>query len=173
MTGSPTLSSLFQQKIVIGVGEMAVSRNPGFILSTYALGSCIGIAAYSAAYQMGGILHLMLPDSADFPEKSQSKPAMFADTGIPKFIGKFLEVGIGRSALKLYVAGGAAVLDGPDKFRIGERNIAATKRILSIYGFNVVGHAVGGSTNRTLHLNMEQGWVEMKSPLGNSKTFLI
>ncbi len=172
MSGSPTLSSLFQQKIVVGVGEMAVSRNSGFIISTYALGSCVGIAAYVAERQVGGILHLMLPDSSDFQDKATAKPAMFADTGIPKFFASLFELGATRSNTKLFIAGGAAVISGPDRFKIGERNIQATKRILSIYGLRVVGADVGGTINRTIHLNMDNGQLDMRTPEGKSAVAL-
>lgn len=169
MSGSPTLSSLFQQKIVVGVGEMAVSRNAGFIISTYALGSCVGIAAYAGARKVGGILHLMLPDSADFKDKANAQPAMFADTGIPQFFASLFELGATRSNTKLFIAGGAAVISGPDRFKIGERNIQATRRILSVYGLRVVGAEVGGAINRTLHLNMDDGMLEMRTPEGKSR----
>lgn len=169
MSGSPSISSLFQQKIVVGVGEMAVSRNPGFVLSTYALGSCVGIVAYAASARIGGILHLMLPDSSDFPEKSAAQPAMFANTGIPKFFASLFENGARRSDTKLFVAGGAAVLSGPDRFKIGERNILATKSILSVFGCHIVRTEVGGTINRTLHLNMDTGALVMKTPNGDSR----
>ena len=32
-------------------------------ISTYALGSCVGVAAYDPGVRVGGLLHMMLPDS--------------------------------------------------------------------------------------------------------------
>ena len=43
---SPTIAALFGQRVVIGVGDMSVSNNPAITLSTYALGSCVAVAAY-------------------------------------------------------------------------------------------------------------------------------
>ena len=46
MSGSPTIASLFAQRVVVGVGDLAVSNNNSTVLSTYALGSCICVIAY-------------------------------------------------------------------------------------------------------------------------------
>ena len=70
MSGSPTIASLFAQRVVVGVGDMAVSNNVSTVLSTYALGSCVGIIAYDPGVKCGGILHLMLPEAAVSPQKA-------------------------------------------------------------------------------------------------------
>src|SRR3954471_7007169 len=81
--GSPNIAALFAQRVVVGVGDMSVSNNPSITLSTYALGSCIGVAVYDPGVKVGGLLHLMLPDSSISPAKATAQPAMFADTGLP------------------------------------------------------------------------------------------
>ena len=70
MAGAPTISALFSQRVVIGVGDMAVSNNDTVTLSTYALGSCVGIVAYDPNSHAGGILHIMLPDGSISPDKA-------------------------------------------------------------------------------------------------------
>ena len=74
MAGAPTIGSIFAQRVIIGVGDMAVSNNPQVTLSTYALGSCVGVVAYDPVARAGGILHLMLPDSTISPEKAVAQP---------------------------------------------------------------------------------------------------
>ena len=68
---------------VIGVADLGVSNQPDEILITYSLGSCIAVMVYDPIANVGGLLHYMLPESSMDPEKARSKPAMFADTGIP------------------------------------------------------------------------------------------
>ena len=92
MAGAPTISAIFSQRVVIGVGDMAVSNNDMVTLSTYALGSCVGIVAYDPVSHAGGILHLMLPDSTISPDKATKQPAMFADTGVPLVLKALLGV---------------------------------------------------------------------------------
>lgn len=164
MAGSPSIGSLFAQRVVIGVGDLAVSNNPQAILSTYALGSCIGLVAYDSAVKAGGILHLMLPESSIAPDKAARQPAMFADTGLPQFFRALGGLKVQSARLRLYMAGGASVIAGNDPFRIGERNIAATLRLLAQYNCPVPRQDVGGTFNRTLHLELETGRVTLKTP---------
>ncbi|HEY4300144.1 MAG TPA: chemotaxis protein CheD [Candidatus Didemnitutus sp.] len=164
MPGAPTVATLFAQRVVIGVGDMAVSNNTQVILSTYALGSCVGVVAYDALVKAGGVLHLMLPDSTISPEKALKQPAMFADTGLVNFFRALVGLKVDRSRVRLFVAGGASVISGNDPFKIGERNRQVTIEFLSKNGF-VVAHAeIGGTINRTLHLEMSTGVVTLKTP---------
>jgi len=169
---APTISALFAQRVVIGVGDMAVSNNCNTVLSTYALGSCIGVAAYDPLVKTGGILHLMLPESTISPEKAASQPAMFADTGLPHFFRSLIGLKADRSRLRIYVAGGASVIGGHDAFKIGERNTRATLDFLAKHGFNVSQTQLGGTVNRTLHLEVSSGSLTLKTPNENGQISL-
>jgi chemotaxis protein CheD len=164
VAGSPTIANLFTQRLVVGVGELAASNASAVTISTYALGSCVGLVAYDPVVRAGGILHLMLPDSALSPEKAAAKPAMFADTGVPALFRAIAGLRAERSRTRLFLAGGACVLSGPDTFKIGERNAAATRRMLSVYGCSIAGQELGGTVNRTLHLNIATGELTIKLP---------
>lgn len=164
MAGSPTISMLFAQRVVIGVGDLAVSNNTQVTLTTYALGSCVGVVAYDPTTRAGGILHIMLPDSSISKEKAVSQPAMFADTGLPLFLRELIGVKGERHRLKIFLAGGACVLSGPDTFKIGERNAAAVKAWLVTQGLRVLGADLAGTVNRTLHLDLATGQLTVKLP---------
>ncbi len=172
MGGAPTIGNIFAQRVVIGVGDMAVSNSSNTTLSTYALGSCVGIIAYDPQSTVGGILHIMLPDSTLSPEKAVNQPSMFADTGLRVFFKSLLGLGTDRRRLRLLLAGGASVLSQSDVFKIGERNIEAVKRILSANGLVPRMEDLGGYNNRTVHLTMSTGEVEIKMPTGTKKVSL-
>ncbi len=164
MAGAPSISALFSQRVVIGVGDMAVSNNDMVTLSTYALGSCVGVIAYDPATHAGGILHLMLPDSTISPDKAQKQPAMFADTGLPLLFKALLGVRAEKARMRLFITGGASVLNGADPFKIGERNSIAVQKFLKANGYNIVGQDVGGNINRTVHVAIASGLVTLKMP---------
>jgi len=170
--GSPTVGSLFAQRVIIGVGDMAVSNNPQVILSTYALGSCIGVIAYDPVSKVGGILHLMLPDSTISPDKAAKQPAMFANTGLPLLFRAMGGLKAERSRVRIMVAGGAGMLSGSDPFKIGERNANVTLDFLSKNGLSVCVQETGGSINRTVHLEIGSGSVGLKTPAGNQQFVL-
>lgn len=165
--GSPTIASIFAQRVVIGVGDMAVSNNNLVTLSTYALGSCIGVVAYDPVVKVGGILHMMLPESSISPEKAVTQPAMFADTGLPLFFRSLAGLKAERSRLRIFVTGGACVLASHDNFKIGERNTKATLDYLAANGYRVRQQVTGGTTNRTVHLEIATGSMTLKSPEAN------
>jgi len=164
MAGAPTIGALFAQRVVIGVGDMAVSNNSIVTLSTYALGSCVGVIVFDPVSKAGGILHLMLPDSTISPDKATKQPAMFADTGLPLLFKSLIGVRADRSRMKIFIAGGASVLNGADPFKIGERNSAAVEKFLRGNNFPIVGRDLGGNVNRTVHLEIGTGKVNLKMP---------
>jgi chemotaxis protein CheD len=172
MAGSPSIAALFSQRVVIGVGDMAVSNNITVTLSTYALGSCVGVIAYDPVSKAGGILHLMLPDSAISPDKALKQPAMFADTGLPLLFKGLVGVRGDRTRMRLFIAGGASVLNGADPFKIGERNSIAVEKYLKANGYSVVGQDLGGNVNRTVHIEIANGKVTLKMPDRN-ETFSL
>jgi chemotaxis protein CheD len=157
---------MFAQRVVIGVGDMAVSNTAQVTLSTYALGSCIGVVGYDPVAKVGGILHMMLPESSISPEKAELQPAMFADTGLPLFFRALMGLKAERARIRLFVTGGACVLTSHDAFKIGERNTQATLKFLAVNGFPIRQTVTGGTTNRTIHLQIGDGEMTLKTPEG-------
>lgn len=170
--GSPTIAGLFAQRVVVGVGDMSVSNNPNITLSTYALGSCVAMVAYDAVSKAGGLLHVMLPESKLSPEKAAAKPAMFVDTGLPLLLKALGGVRADLMRVKIFLAGGATIMCTNDLFKIGERNAAAMHRHLGQYGLQVRHSSLGGTINRTVHLNIGTGEITLKTPVGSETASL-
>lgn len=170
--GSPAISALFVQRVVVGVGDLGASNNAMLTLSTYALGSCVAVVAYDPVSKATGLLHIMLPDSAISPDKSITQPAMFADTGLPLLFRSLHGLKGERARLRLFVAGGASVLCDSGVFKIGERNVKTTLGWLSANGFSVRASAVGGTINRTVHIEVGTGNIELKTPTGVERATL-
>jgi chemotaxis protein CheD len=169
MAGAPTIGAVFAQRVVIGVGDLAVSNSTQVVLSTYALGSCIGVIAYDPVQKTGGILHYMLPDSTISPEKAERQPAMFADTGLPLLFRSLAGLKAERGRIRLLLAGGASVIAGQDPFKIGERNTAKVADFLRSNGLAVVYADTGGAINRTVHLEINTGLVTIKRPTDSAR----
>ena len=149
--------------LVVGIGDCQVTSKPGDVLITYALGSCIGIAIHDPVAKVGGLLHLMLPESTINPERAQQNPFVFADTGIPLLFRRAYECGAQKNRLVVSVAGGAQVLDEQEVFNIGKRNHAAVRKILWKAGCLIKNEAVGGTAARTMRLDMETGQVWLRT----------
>ena len=158
-------------KIIVGVADMKVSKDPGSMLVTYSLGSCIGIAVYDAVAKVGGMLHFMLPESGIDRNKAEKKPFMFADTGIPKLFKSAYELGASKSRMRVVVAGGSQVLDQHGFFNIGKRNQMAVRKIFHRNSVVIDYSDVGGNANRTLRLSVKDGQAGLKAS-GQGETIL-
>ena len=141
---------------------MAVSNNPSAILTTYALGSCIGVVLYDPVARVGGLLHAMLPDSTIDPVKAQAHPGMFVDTGMPALLRGACQMRADRRRLQIYVVGGARIMDDQNLFNIGGRNVAALAEWLRRENLHLNAEQVGGQVNRTVGLSIETGRITLK-----------
>ncbi len=150
-------------ELVIGISDFKVSKNPGDVLVTYALGSCIGVMVYDPIARVGGMLHYMLPDSTLDPDKAKEKPAMFADTGIPLLFKSCYQLGAEKKRMIVKVAGGASILDDTNYFRIGQKNIMALRKIFWKNNVLIDKEDTGRSCNRTVRLHIDSGIVLMKA----------
>jgi chemotaxis protein CheD len=151
-----------ENRVVVGMADFAVSNSPNLILTTYSLGSCLGVAIYDPVARAGGLLHAMLPDSNLQPEKAMLQPGMFVDTGIKALLSAISELGAEPHRLKVYVAGGAQIMDSAGFFNIGKKNHQALLDILGKEGLRVQAEQIGGLVNRTMHLNIATGGVSLK-----------
>ena len=161
---SPSLSALagFEQKVVVGVGDLAVSNNQGVVIATYSLGSCIGVTIYDPVMRVGGLLHLMLPESSINTAKAAQQPAMFADTGVPALFRAAYEMRADKHRVVICVAGGAQMMDQAGVFNIGKRNYNAVAGLLNQHGLKIQATQVGGMVSRTVMLNVRTGEVRLK-----------
>lgn len=158
----------FAQRIIVGVCDFTVSNSAASVMSTYALGSCVCVAAYEPRLKIGGLIHFMLPKSSISPERATKHPAMFADTGLPLFFRDLAGLGAFPDKLRFLLTGGASVLAGRDPFRIGERNVDAALEFLAQAGCAVTHQDTGASLNRTVHLELASGNVIIQQPQGRT-----
>ena len=57
---------LMAELIKVGMADYKVGSNPDALIS-YGLGSCVGIALFDPVSKVGGLSHIMLPDSSSAP----------------------------------------------------------------------------------------------------------
>jgi chemotaxis protein CheD len=139
---------------------MGIASNGGDILVTHALGSCLGVAAHDPVSGVGGLVHLMLPESRINPDKARANPYMFVDCGIPKFMNQLYARGAQRSRIVVKVAGGANVNEtSNDRFAIGKRNYLTLRKLFWKSGLMIKAEDVGGSKARTMYLQIGDGRV--------------
>lgn len=149
-------------KLLVGMAELAVSREPGVLLSTLPLGSCLGIGIYDPIVKVGGILHSLLPSSSLDPRRAEANPGMFLDTGLQMLFVKARQLNASMDNIRVIVTGAAEMLDESPEFNIGRSNCNALGQLLSQLGVEVYAQYVGGKTDCSMELAVATGEVRLK-----------
>ena len=134
------------------------------MLTTLGLGSCVGISLFDKKTRISGMAHVMLPSSKQAHDSANI--AKFADTGIIDLVNKMLALGASRTTLIAKLAGGAqmfAFKDVSEVMRIGDRNVEAARKILSLIKIPVVSEDVGANYGRTIELYSNDGSLMIKT----------
>ncbi len=143
--------------LTVDIADYKVSADPDTVLVTYALGSCIGVMVWDPVRKAAGMIHYMLPLSETSPEKAKSRPAMFADAGIPLLFHGLYALGCDKKNLIVKVAGGGTLHDESGRFAIGQRNYTVLRKMFWKTGVVIAAEDVGGSKSRTVRLAVATG----------------
>jgi len=150
------------RRLVIGIGEFAVSSRPGDVIVTHALGSCIAVCVFDPRAGVAGMLHFLLPESSINPDRARCQPGVFADTGIPLLLDAASQYGLSKKRAIVTLVGGAEMTQqAGSSFATGRRNALAAKNVLWRAGVFVSGQEIGGSGARTLYLSVADGRMEV------------
>lgn len=163
---------MWEEVVNVGVAEYFVTHNP-HILASYGLGSCVGVALYDDKRSIGGLAHVMLPDSKSISRRGNL--GRFADTAIQAMVEEMERLGSKRSDIKAKIAGGACMFTIPGAtnprnvpgpclgMQIGERNIEAVKKTLKELKIPVMAEDTGGNYGRTMRFDISDGRVTVSS----------
>jgi chemotaxis protein CheD len=149
--------------LTVGVSDAKVSRRSDDVVTTHALGSCIGVSLFDPVARIGGMLHFQLPSSTADTERAKERPLMFADTGLAALLGEMERVGAQKRRIKVYLAGGAKMLNDQNLFDIGRRNHASVRKVLWEHRMFITAEQVGGNQPRTMTLTIVDGRVSLRS----------
>lgn len=156
--------------IKVGMADLKTGKAPD-ILTTLGLGSCIGIALWDPTTKIGGLAHVMLPDSTKI--RNNSNIAKFADTGIAELVRQMEAMGVPRKRLVAKIAGGARMFEvsgSTSVGNIGEKNALASKQKLQELGIPILAEDTGLNYGRTVELNCENGDYVIKAVGKSVKT---
>jgi chemotaxis protein CheD len=152
-------------RIVVGIGELAISDSPDDVIVTHALGSCIAVCLWDPQTRVAGLLHFLLPEAKLNPDRARRQPATFADAGIPLLFQAAYARGLDKQRCVVKLAGGADVagLQGVSALNVGKRNLLMARQILWQNGILVTAESTGGTFPRTVNLRAADGVVEVTS----------
>ncbi|MFA7248623.1 MAG: chemotaxis protein CheD [Dehalococcoidia bacterium] len=144
----------------LSLGEWAVTNEREGVLTCLGLGSCVAFIAYDPVARIGGMAHMVLPDSTQGRSTPRSE-AKFVDVAVPLVLNEMLSLGAQKTRLQVSLVGGAKMLPNsrPEAMNIGARNIAAAHAAIEARGLRVRVEDLGGTQGRTVRLQVRTGEV--------------
>ncbi len=143
--------------IKVGMADLKLCKAPDAI-TTLGLGSCVGIAIRDPITKVGGLAHIMLPDSTQFT--GTVNVPKFADTGAKELVKIIVAAGGNRSRLVAKIAGGAQMFAFSSKNEltgVGQRNVDAVKKVLAELKIPILASDTGLNFGRTVEFYPETG----------------
>jgi len=133
-----------RDKINVGIGEFSVGS---MTMTSIGLGSCIALIIHDEYLKIGGVAHIMLPDS----KGRDDRPGKFADTAVPVLKSELMKRGSKPRSLQAKIIGGSRMFQN---FRgdldIGMRNTEAVRQCLKAHSIPVVTEETGGTSGRSI-----------------------
>ena len=145
------------KSVLVGMADLNICKAPDSI-TTLGLGSCVGIAIRDPGTKIGGLAHIMLPDSKEI--SSVTHVPKFADTGIDELVKKVTAAGANRKTLVAKIAGGAQMFasnTNSNTLKVGARNVIAVKKKLQELGIRLLAEDTGDTYGRTVIFYPETG----------------
>ena len=159
--------------IKVGMADLKTCVSPNGI-TTLGLGSCVGIAVRDPVNKIGGLAHIMLPDSKAI-RNGQQNIAKFADTGIEELVRQMEKLGAKRSRMVAKIAGGATMFvfqgNGSNIGQVGDRNVEAVKSKLKELQIPILAQDTGENYGRTVVFYPENGDFHIRA-VGKSETII-
>ena len=158
--------------IKVGMADLKTCKAPDGLI-TLGLGSCVGIALRDPVTQIGGLAHIMLPDSTAM-RGNNSTIEKFADTGITELVRQLEAMGANRSRLVAKIAGGATMFQVQSRnemMKIGERNVQATIEKLKELNIKLLAQDTGENFGRTVTFYPETGEFHIRA-VGKSQKII-
>lgn len=151
-----------KNSINVGIAQYQETSDPGMTLVAPHLGSCLGVAIYVPSIKKVSMVHCLLPLAKADPAKAQENPYMYVDSGVGLIINNIIKLGIPKTELQIYVAGGANINDSSGVFEIGKNNFTVLRKLLWKNGLLIKGECVGGSNSKTIFISPSDGKARVK-----------
>lgn len=152
------------QLIVVGISDFKIAKAPDALI-TYALGSCVGTCLYDPLLHIGGLSHVLLPQSSICNDGNIMK---YADTALVELVRVMERAGASKNRLTAKIAGGAKMF-ATTGTSMGDRNVAAVIKELITLQIPILAQDTGKNYGRTVEFHPEDGSVLIKSVMhGNS-----
>ncbi len=158
----------------VDLGDIKVSNHRATVFSVKNIGTSIAVVIYDVQNKIGGIAHIILPESTLTNTYAEQIPGKYADTAIPQLLADFTTAGGQKRTSVIRLIGGAQLFNfgggGSNILNIGARNVNAIQAALSKQGMAIEKSDVGGNKGRSLRFVLTTGQVMIEQSGARSYT---
>ena len=145
-------------RATVGIGEYQIAVRPSVLSSV--LGSCISVCLYDTVTKIGGMTHILLPNSLESRSRT-FKSGKYADTAISAALTNMMKVGASKSNIVAKFVGGRITVD-QEELSVGIKKAYAARRTLKSEGIRILAEDIGGKRGRYVEFYTDSGTVEVK-----------
>lgn len=157
----------------VGIGDVKFGTHP-MILETRGLGSCVGVTMYDPTKKIGGLAHIMLPNSNPSETITDTTKLRYANYALPFMVGKMILMGCFKENIVGKLVGGASMFKrNSPTLDIGKKNIEAVRKFFHENSLSIVSQHVEGVVGRSLFFDLNNGKVFIKIYGKNKQEFEI
>jgi chemotaxis protein CheD len=148
----------------VNLGQILVTQSKGSVFEVANIGSSLVVVLYDRSTRIGGLAHIVLPDSTmSEPGKDKGLAGKYANQAIPLLFQQFMDAGGQKLYTTVRLVGGAQMFNfgggGGNPLNVGSRNAIAVRAALSKTGLAIEKADVGGNKIRNLRFIIESGYV--------------
>ena len=158
------------------LGDIKVTEKRATVFVAPHIGTGIVVVVFDVQKKIGGIAHVVLPESSLAPSYNETTPGKYADVAIPCLMEQYQVLGGVLSNTTVRLIGGAQLFNfgggGGNLLNIGARNVTAIRAALTKYGLAVDKADIGGNKAKSLRFIMANGQLAIKQIGGGDEYYL-
>ncbi|MGE0200359.1 MAG: chemotaxis protein CheD [Candidatus Melainabacteria bacterium] len=165
----------FQKTELIELGHLLVTDNKAMVMTVGNIGTSLVLVVHDSERKVGGLAHIILPESALGDGRPSGLAAKYADEAIPAMMDEFLALGGQPAACSVSLVGGAQLFNfgggSGNMLNIGARNVTAIQTAITKYNLTAEKLDIGGNKARSVRYLVATGQVFVKR-LGSDEFLL-
>lgn len=145
----------------VELGEIKVSDQKATVFTLPHIGTGIAVTVFDLENRVGGVAHIVLPESSLSTSSTDLLPGKYANLAVPRLLEEFAAVGGQKRTSIVRLVGGAQLFNfgggGGNILNIGARNAAAIRAAMSKQGLAIAKADTGGNKGKGLRFILATG----------------
>ena len=145
----------------VELGEIKVTDQKATVMVIPNIGTGVAVVIYDMQNKVGGIAHVVLPESSLSNAHNEQMPGKYANLAVPLLLDKYTGMGGQKRATIVRMVGGAQLFNfgggGGNILNIGARNATAIRAAMSKQGYAIEKADTGGNKGKAIRFVLATG----------------